>query len=88
MIAVDANGFSRTGAAGDQQVGHFRQVGDDRVTVDILAQASGMRALVFTHSSDSSRSRMMTLVLISVGNFHAHGALARDRRENIDPLRL
>ena len=35
---VDANRFARAGAAGDEQVRHFREVGDDRMAVNIFAQ--------------------------------------------------
>ena len=45
-----------------------------------------MRALVLRHSSDSNRSRMMTLVFTSVRHFDADGAFAGNRRENVDAL--
>ncbi len=35
---VDANGFARAGAAGDEHVRHLREVRDDRMAVNILAQ--------------------------------------------------
>ena len=34
---VDADGFAGAGAAGDEHVGHFREVGNDGMAVNVLA---------------------------------------------------
>ena len=38
---IDADGFARASAAGDQTVGHLREIGDDRMAVNILAERDG-----------------------------------------------
>jgi len=42
---VDTHRLARAGGAGDEQVGHARQVGNDRLTANGLAQANGQLAL-------------------------------------------
>ena len=38
---IDADGFAGAGAAGDEAVRHFREVGDNRMAIDILAERDG-----------------------------------------------
>ena len=64
---IDADRLARARAAGDEQVRHLRQVGDDGMAVNVLAQRQRDPALAFRHSSDSIRSRMMTAVLTELG---------------------
>ncbi len=43
---VDRAGLARAGGARDEQVGHLRQVGADRLAADVLAQPDGQRGPV------------------------------------------
>lgn len=40
---VDGHGFARTGGAADKQMWHFREVGNDAVALDVLADGDLQR---------------------------------------------
>ena len=86
---VDADAFAAAGCAGDEQMRHLREIGDDRLPVNILAE--GERDF-------RSRLRFFPICrLQQLAQRHFHFAtvcqldpdrvLAGNRRENVDPLR-
>ena len=83
---VDTNGFTRAGGASDEQMGHLRQIGNERTTGDIFAECDRNLRLragpVFTLQQFAHADRRRVLV----GYFHADRGFAGDGRE--DPHRL
>src|SRR5690606_23764636 len=84
---VDADGFAGAGRAGDQQVRHAREVGDQRLARDVFAERDrdlgasaapvfGLEDVAHAHGRGNA-----------VWNFHTDGGLARNRRENTNGLR-
>ena len=83
---IDANGFAGAGAAGDQQVRHFREVGDDRMAVNIFAQRE--RDLRFGVAPFLGFQQVAhdDLGFDGVRHFDADGAFSGHWRENVDAL--
>ena len=81
---IDAYGFTGSRGAGNQHMGHLRQVTDNRHAGDILAQRhrqDGFRVLhrrAFQHLPQGHGRAL------GVGHFHAHQALAGNRRLDAD----
>ncbi len=85
---IDADRFAGAGAAGDKQVRHFREVGDDGMAIDILAQRerdAGLGVDPFVRFQEVAHD---DLGLDGVGDFHADGAFAGHGREDVNAFGL
>ena len=72
---------------GNEAVRHLGEVGDDRLAVNVFAQRQrkfGRRALPVVGFQDFAQG---DLHLGRVGDLDPHRVLARNRREDVDPLR-
>ena len=85
---VDADGFAGAGAAGDEQVRHFREVGDDRMAVNVLAQRERNARLGVAPFVGLEQVAHDDLGLDRVRHFDADGAFAGHGREDVDALGL
>ena len=83
MIAVDANGFARAGAAGDEQMRHLREVGDDRVAINILAERQRNFRLGIAPFLRLEQIAQDDLGLDGVRHFDADGAFSGNGCEDI-----
>ena len=83
---VDANRFAGAGAAGDEQVGHLREVGDDGGAIDVLAESDGDAGLGVAPFVGLEKVADNDLGLDSIGDLNADGAFARDGHEDVDAL--
>src|ERR1035437_3840065 len=83
---VDADGFAGTGAAGDEQVRHFREVGDNGVAVNVFAQRqrdTGFDVAPFVGLEEVAHNHRS---LDRVGHFNAYGALAGNGGQDVEAL--
>ena len=85
---VDADRFARTGAARDEQVRHFREVGDDGVAVNVFAERErnpslGVPPLIGLKQVPDDHHRFDR-----IRNFDADGAFAGHRGQNVNALGL
>ena len=83
---VDADALAATGRAGHEQVGHRRQVGDDGVSIDILAERQRKRCLARFPGLALEELADADLDLAGVGDLDADGVLAGNGSQDIDPL--
>ncbi len=84
---VDADRFSRSRRSGDQQVGHFRQIGDDRPALEILPERDRQgraNGLEFARLDQLTERHHLGG---RIWDFDADGAPARNRRDDADALR-
>ncbi len=77
---IDADRLARTGGARDQQVGHARQIGHNRLGSQILAQRHGQRAAHGLKALGLEQFAQPHGVAVRVGNLNAHVIRAGDRR--------
>ena len=83
---IDANGFAGAGAAGNEQVRHFRKIRHDGMTIHVLAEHNGNFCpgvppfLGFEYVAHDDQR------LDRVRHFDADGAFAGHGRENVDAL--
>ena len=84
---VYADGFARSGGAGDEQMGHDPQIGAHRLPGDILPQAQAQRPLEFGESPGFHHIAQRDHRRLDVGHLDAHQPLAGDRRLDADAAR-
>ena len=85
---VDADGFAGAGAAGDEQVRHFRKIGYDGMTVNVLAERDRnfrLRIAPFVRLEQIAHD---DFGLDRVRNFHADGTFSWHGCEDVDSLGL
>ena len=85
---VDANAFPAACGAGYQQMRHLRQVGDDRLAVNVFAECEGNSALRFRFFPICRFQQLAQCHrdFARVRELDADGVLAGDRREDVDSL--
>ena len=86
---VDADALAAPGRAGDEQVRHLREIGDNRFPVDIFAQRERefdvrLRFLPILRLQKFAQRHFH---FACVRQLDADGVFARNRRENVDALR-
>ena len=87
--AVQADRFTRTGGTRDQQMRHRREIGDHRITGDILAQDDRQLAGLFGETVAADHFMQHHHFAIGVGQFDAHhgaagnGGDARRQRRHV-----
>ena len=79
---VDEARLTRAGRAGDEQVGHLREVGDDVAALDVLADAHDHRVGVLVCDLAAQDVAEADLLAVGVGDLDADRGLAGDRRED------
>ena len=85
---IDANGFAGTGAAGDEAVRHFREVGDDGMAVNVLAERDGNARLGIAPFVRLEQIAHDDFRLDGIRHFDADGTFSRHGREDVDALGL
>ncbi len=85
---VDADGFSGTGGAGDEDVGHLGEVGDDGEAVHVLAEGEGDAGLGLAPFIGLEEIAHDDLGLHGVGDFDTDGGFAGDGREDVEAFGL
>src|ERR1017187_2375446 len=85
---VDADRFAGTGRTCDETVRHLRQVGDNRMAIDVLAQRDGNARLGVAPFVRLEQVAHDDLGLDEVRHFDADGTFAGHGRENVDAFRL
>ena len=83
---IDANGFAGAGAAGDEQVRHFRKVRDDRMAVNVLAQRQRNAGFGIAPFFGFEEVAHDDFGLDRVRDFDTDRAFAGHGREDIDAL--
>ena len=81
---VDANRFAGASAAGDEQVRHLGQVGDNRMAVHVLAEREGKPRPGVAPFIGLEQIADDDLRLDEVGNLHADGTFSRHRRQDVN----
>ena len=75
-------------AAGDEAVRHFREVGDDGMTINVLAERNGNARLVAASLNRLEQIAHDDFGLDRVWHFDANGTFSRHGREDVDALGL
>ncbi|MPM49322.1 hypothetical protein SDC9_96051 [bioreactor metagenome] len=70
------------GRAGDQQMRHLRDVGDDVAALDVLAQTHGQRVMIVARLLAAQDVAQRDDLLVPVGDLDADGRASRDRAED------
>ena len=83
---IDANALAASGGSRDEEVGHFGEVADDGVSVNIHAERQRKLRTGFAPGVLFEQLAQGHFHLFRVGDLDAHGVLARNRRENINAL--
>ena len=81
---VDADRLARAGRAGDQAVRHLREVGDDRVADDVLAEAHRQLRRGVVVDLRAEDLRQPDRLALRVRQLERHRRLARDRLDDAD----
>ena len=81
---VDADGFARAGGAGDEEVGHFGEVFDERVAGGVFAEAHGEGHFGDAVVADLEEVLEADAFAVDVGDFDAHGGFAGDVVDDAD----
>ena len=81
---VDAAGLAGAGRAGDQQVRHLGQVGDDEAALDVLAERDQHRVVVALRHRRAQHVAEHHDLGVGVRDLDADRGLARDRAEDPD----
>jgi hypothetical protein len=79
---VDEARLARAGGAGDEQVGHLREVGDDVAALDVLADAHHHRVLAGARHLAAQHVAEADLLAVGVRDLDADRGLAGDRAED------
>src|ERR1017187_5084911 len=85
---IDADGFAGTGAAGDEAVGHFREVGDNRMAINVLAERDGNARLGVAPFVGLEQIAHDDFRLDEVRHLDADGTFSGHGCENVDALGL
>ena len=79
---VDEARLARAGGAGDEQVRHLGEVGDDVAALDVLADAHDHRVVVAAGHLAAQHVAEADLLAVGVGDLDADRGLAGDRAED------
>ena len=85
---IDADRFAGAGAAGDEQVRHFREVSDDRMAIDILAQRERDAGLGFAPFFGFEEVAHDDFGLDGIRHLDTDGTFAGHGREDVDAFGL
>ena len=83
---IDANALTTAGGARNEQVGHFGEISDDRVAVNIHAECERELRGGLAPRILFEQLAQGDFHFLRVGDFDADRVLAGNRREDIDPL--
>ena len=81
---VDADALAAARGAGDEEVGHLGEVGDDRAAVDVLAEGKGDLGLAVDPFVAFEEFAEDDFDFFAVGDFDTDGVLAGNGREDVD----
>ena len=84
---VDAHALSTARGAGDEQVRHLREVGNDGAAVDVFAEGEGNLRLAVDPFVALEEFAEDDFDFFAVGDLDAHGVLAGNGCEDVDFLR-
>ncbi|VWM23021.1 Uncharacterised protein [Collinsella intestinalis] len=80
---VDHDGLTGAGGAGDEKVGHLREVGNDGLALRVAADGKLERSALNIGQNIAE----VDVLALGVGNLNAHERGAGNRREDADRLR-
>ena len=78
---VDRDGLTGTRGTGDQQVRHFREVGDNRLAADVFAQRKGQLHVAVAEIASRDDFAQHNLFAVLVREFDADDSAARNGRD-------
>ena len=81
---IEADAFAATCSTGHQHMRHLRQVGHDRLALDVLAEPDDHRVMVGHRGVRAEDVAEADDLFVGVGDLHADRALAWDHGEDAD----